>query len=539
MARDGAEVSPTGGEVPAREGPEAVRYDAAAVANEDTGEAEWTERPLLGDGEHVVYRYRWAVLLAVFLINCVNAALWLTYSPITDLVHDKYGVPETVVNILSYCMSGLYGPVVWAAAPVIKRIGFANGCRAAAFVTCCGAVIRCFAVSHHTFAFLVAGQVVSGVGRPVISQLLTLVSQNWFAPRQRALATTLAALGNPLGIGLGFVLPTSVTRGDADKIPELHVVTAVLAGGMLAYVLIVVREKPATPPSHSAGLDPALRKSYVDELRTLSKSPMYWLNALSFGIAFGQSFAVAILLNQFMKPFGYGHTAVSIAGVMVIIPGIVGSGIVAGYLGRRPVYREVLMLLYVVCAGAMQLVMWLALRTGLADVNPWLILGSGVFGFFVQPAFAVALELAAETVFPVSPATAGAGVIMCAQYVGLIMSISLAAYVDHGSDEDRRRKVRISGCIMSGCFVLGCAMMAFFNAPQLRREYEAKQDDEEGSDEDGESRPAVSDADEGGERADAADGVASRVSQRSRHSSRGSRAQTWRSGSFVVGTPQW
>lgn len=447
------------------------------VANEDPAAeaAVWDEGAPLVNGELRMYAWRWPVLLCVFFTNMVNAGLWLSYSPISDLVHEKYGVPETVVNILSYCMGGLYGPVVWSAAPVVKRIGFANACRGAAFVTCLGAILRCFAVGHSTFFFLVLGQVSSGLGRPVVTQLLVLVSQNWFAPRQRALATTIASLGNPMGIGLGFVLPPMLTHNDANNITKMHIVFAAIAGAMLLWVLVFVRERPPTPPSESANIDPAIQKTYGEELRHLARSPMYWLNAVSFGIAFGQSFALAILMNQFLKPFGYGHGAVGICGVMVILPGIVGAGIIAGYLAKHPNYKQVLITLYVVCAGFMQFVIWLAARENLGNYNFFLLFGSGVFGFFVQPAFAVALELASETVFPVSPATASAGVIMCAQYTGLLMSIGLAQYIDSaGDDAEKRRKVHVSGCIMSGAFALGATMMLFFNAPQLRRQYDQR-----------------------------------------------------------------
>lgn len=527
-------------------------------------EAVWEEQELLSD-ELPVYGYRWAVLLAVFLVNAINAALWLTYSPITDLVHEKYDVPETVVNILSYAMSGMYGPIVWLAAPIIKRVGFANGVRGAALVTCAGACIRCIAHDHSTFFLLVIGQVVSGMGRPVISQLLTLVSQNWFAPKQRPLATMLAALGNPIGIGLGFVLPPMVTKNNADNIPKLHYIFAAMAGAMLVYALISVREKPPTPPSKAADLDPKLKLTYTEELRALCRSPMYWLSAASFGLAFGQSFALAILLNQFLKPFGYSHSAVGLAGTMVIVPGIVGSGIVAGFVGRRPLYREVLIVLYIVCASSQQFITWVAARTGgrddeiplntstlspttnfpttslgtyptaspTLDVTPpplvFLILGAGLLGFFVQPAFAVALELAAETVFPVSPATAGAGVIMCAQYVGLITSIGLASYIDSGDDAERRSKVHTAGCIQSGCFVLGSFMMMFFNAPQKRREYEAAKREEE-DEEDG--NPDVD-----------GEGTAVKSVVSARSGAQSSRAGTWLSGSQydtpMAGTPVW
>ena len=81
------------------------------------------ERRSVSDASTISYSvtsYRWLVLLSVFLLNLVNAAFWLTYSPISDAVATHYGVSTNVVNMLSLCLSGLYGPVVWGAAPIVK-----------------------------------------------------------------------------------------------------------------------------------------------------------------------------------------------------------------------------------------------------------------------------------------------------------------------------------------------------------------------------------------------------------------------------------
>ena len=80
-------------------------------------------RSLVSDASSIYYttsRYRWVVLWAVFSVNLVNAALWLTYSPISDAIAAHFDVSTNSVNMLSLCLSATYGPVVWAAAPCVK-----------------------------------------------------------------------------------------------------------------------------------------------------------------------------------------------------------------------------------------------------------------------------------------------------------------------------------------------------------------------------------------------------------------------------------
>eukprot|EP01060_Flectonema_neradi_P029893 TRINITY_DN423_c0_g2_i1.p1 TRINITY_DN423_c0_g2~~TRINITY_DN423_c0_g2_i1.p1 ORF type:complete len:527 (+),score=107.90 TRINITY_DN423_c0_g2_i1:436-2016(+) len=436
----------------------------------------------ISDASSVMYAttpYRWLVLTAVFLLNLINAAFWLTYSPISDDVAEHYKVNKNVVNILSLCMSGTYGPVVWTAAPLVRKFGFGHACRGAAFMTAAGGVVRFLGgpSDDGTFWLVIVGQCLSGVARPIISQLLGLVALQWFPAHQRVLATAISALGNPFGIGLAFVLSPSIVKdSDVGKVWLLNLVNMFIGLAMFAFVMAFVRDRPKHDPSEAA-ISARTGENEIPFTQELSylKNWQYWLMALAFGLGFGQTNAIAVILNQLLKPFGYSHGQVGIAGVMTILPGVIGAGLVAAVLGKKPLHREALIIIYAIGAVLLQGIMLLACKT--PNSPAILYVSAALFGFFAQPCFSVALELAAETVYPASPAVAAAGVVMCAQYVGLFVSAFFGWYINEGSDDSEQRdRVHVTGFVMSGSWLLACILMVFFRKDNLGRyEYEREQ----------------------------------------------------------------
>jgi len=449
------------------------------------------QAPLLGrepeeEGlEFPVYGYRWVTLFCIFLLNSANSALWLTYSPISDIVATKYGVSESVVNILSLCLSGLYGPVVWSAAPLVQRLGLAHSVRLAGLLTAGGAVVRALGTSPKTFGLVVAGQCLSGVGRPVISQLLGLTSLNWFPKEKRQIATAIAALGNPFGVAIGFMLSPAITHKDPERVVDLNYITAAGSLVVFIFICICVRERPPEDPSVAAmeaRNRPVGGKEngfFATDMKHL-KNKQYIFLAITFGVAFGQCNAIAVILNQMLKPFGYEHPAVGTTGVMTIVPGVVGAMFISRFLGKQVakysdiaargeeptygfLYRETLILIYIMGGLCMSAINWLAMRNGLPQFNPWLLGSAGIFGFFAQPAFAVGLETATECVYPCGPSTAGAGIIMCAQYVGLAISAGAGYYIDQaGNNNLKQDRVHEVGILMSSCWLISGVLMFFY-----------------------------------------------------------------------------
>ena len=285
------------------------------------------------------------------------------------------------------------------------------------------------------------------------------------------------------------VLDTSTL---SDQIKTLNLIHMIIGSLMMVSVCLLIRERPKHDPSEAAiaARLPENQIPFKSEVKLLYNK-QYWIVAFAFGFGFGQLNCTAVIINQMLKPFGYSRSAVGFAGVMTILPGVAGAGIVAAFLGKRPYHREALIIIYFLGAILLQGMILVALRDNSVEkygnLNVFLLGSAGMFGFFSQPCFSVALELASETVYPASPSIASAGVVMMGQYVGLVMSLGLGHYIgsvpkdvtlppgmtpsptfdDHTLDQQDR--VHIAGYIQSASWVAAGLLMIFFKKDNLAR----------------------------------------------------------------------
>ena len=60
---------------------------------------------------------------------------------------------------------------------------------------------------NQSIYFVFAGQILIGLGTPAIMMVKTKFITLWFDENERGLWITFAAMGNPLGLLLGFLMP--------------------------------------------------------------------------------------------------------------------------------------------------------------------------------------------------------------------------------------------------------------------------------------------------------------------------------------------
>jgi MFS family permease len=75
----------------------------------------------------------------------------------------------------------------------------------------------------------------------------------WFAVSQRDVATTIAAMFNPIGIAVGQVIPTIIVSADGGM-PTLLLVEIALAGVTTVLAFFFFRSQPPTPPRYHHSL---------------------------------------------------------------------------------------------------------------------------------------------------------------------------------------------------------------------------------------------------------------------------------------------
>lgn len=108
----------------------------------------------------------------------VSAAMWITCSPIVQQITEEYGVSNLIVNVATLCFPILYVILNFPAIFIIDDYGLIWGVLVGTACTILGLVARCFV--KVSFAFVIVGQILGGIGQPFLLNCPAKVATNWF-----------------------------------------------------------------------------------------------------------------------------------------------------------------------------------------------------------------------------------------------------------------------------------------------------------------------------------------------------------------------
>ncbi|VDO12211.1 unnamed protein product [Brugia timori] len=165
-----------------------------------------------------VYQRRWIVLAVVALLNNSNTMSWIAFASISNYVDVFYGMNKaanwfSLVFIICTIPIGLFG--IWMS----SSFGLRFAILIAAWTNSIGATIRLissFLPLQIRFPVGIFGQAVAACAYPFIMFLPPKVAGSWFPENQRALATTIGIMANPLGVLMANVLSPQIVEVPVD-----------------------------------------------------------------------------------------------------------------------------------------------------------------------------------------------------------------------------------------------------------------------------------------------------------------------------------
>jgi FLVCR family MFS transporter 7 len=167
----------------------------------------------------VVYRERWWVLIVFALAVMVNALLWVTFAPISDITQHYFHLHSLVgsttsVNMLANIFLILYAPGSLLGMIMVKYYRPRNTILVAAFLTALGALLRYIgAISFNSvgaagsYAIIFIGQSLAAIAQPMLLNFPPALSSIWFPINERDVATTIGSMCNPIGNAIGQIIP--------------------------------------------------------------------------------------------------------------------------------------------------------------------------------------------------------------------------------------------------------------------------------------------------------------------------------------------
>lgn len=478
---------------------------------------------LLGKG----HKKRWFILALFCSLNLMNAALWVTYAPISDICQryfsdsptlDDVSGSATAVNMLAILYQILYAPGTFLGSYIMQRKGLRYTLLVAGILTAIGSLIKLIAALSRarntnsntgaiTYALMFIGQCLPSMAQPMFVNFPAVIASLWFPENERDIAITIGSLFNPLGSAIGQVFPVvfvSVTAdGEVEGMDVLMGVECALCILPLTAAYFFFDQSPSITtiissyPTNiktdelredlisnnqikvaevNAGTEAGVivdeDKSLWLNLKELMSNRDYVILLATFSIGIGVFNTIITLINQIVMAQGYSNDDAGTFGTALIIAGLVGASIAGVLMERTRAYRSLLKAGFGCCFGAMIFATCM-LRP---DNFILLLLAFSALGFFILPMLPLALENCAESTYPV-PEDLSSGLLFIGGNVlgiGLIFAIQTLLALDNDTG------TALSGppFIPSSLFFIGTLgfsfiLLLFYNGQYKRSELAA------------------------------------------------------------------
>ncbi|XP_058423396.1 heme transporter FLVCR2-like [Diceros bicornis minor] len=413
-----------------------------------------------------VSRRRWAVILVFSCYSMCNAFQWIQYGSINNIFMNFYEVSTVAIDWLSMCYMLTYIPLGLPVAWLLEKFGLRTIALTGSALNCLGAWVKLGSLKPHLFPVTVLGQVICSVAQVFILGMPSHIASMWFKTDEILRASTIAALGNQLGIGLGFLVPAVLVPNidDQEKLAYHISIMFYIIGGvatlLFILVIIVFKEKPKHPPSRAQSLRYAMASPDASSsIIRLFKNLNFMLLVITYGLNAGAFYALSTLLNR-MVILHYPGEEVNAGGIglTIIIAGMLGAVVPVLWLDKTKAYKETTLVVYIMTLVGM-VVYTFTLNLG----HLWVVfITAGIMGFFMTGYIPLGFEFAVELTYPEPEAMSSGFLNVSPQVFGIIFTISQGQIIENYGP--------MPGNIFLCVFLtLGVVLTAFIKA-DLRRQ---------------------------------------------------------------------
>jgi len=205
-----------------------------------------------------VYPYRWVILLAFMLISAVVQIQWLAHAAVArpaEVFYEGQFDPSSFFNIdfLAMVYMLVYLVMSFPASYMIDTYGIRVGISIGAVLAGVAGLMK--GLFADSFTAVVIAQVGLAIAQPFILNAVTAVSARWFPLRERGMAAGFSALAQYIGIVVAMLVTPLLVGSDPAKpgygtgFESMLLTYGWLTCAVAAVTLLLLREKPPTPPS--------------------------------------------------------------------------------------------------------------------------------------------------------------------------------------------------------------------------------------------------------------------------------------------------
>jgi len=360
---------------------------------------------------------RWLVLVLYSIASMCNQIVWISFAPIADKSAEYFQVKIWVITVLSGMAMVVFFFSLVPSSTLIETRGLRCGVLWGFGLTALGAVIRVAAlcdIGHFAqVACLFLGQLVSGWGQPMLSNLPPKLAHEWFPEHQRAVADAISSFAQTLGAAVGVLLPALLSG-----IEETLMVEAALVAALFA---VAVTFFPALPPRSAEGVRDRARHRVLSSFLEALRDRRFWILLVAFGIVLGTVTVITDFLEEILVDLDFPDPSDNtvFCNAVTVAAGLLGSVVVGVVLDKTMTYTLVLRLCFI-CGTAAWVVLTLLLPFG-TNVMPLVLVACAVLGFALFPVIPTTFEMGVHLLCPKVGESVIAGLCMTSsQTVGLV-----------------------------------------------------------------------------------------------------------------------
>ncbi len=372
-----------------------------------------------------VYPYRFIILGVYMLLNLVIQIQWLAHAAVArpaEVFYQGQFNPQSFMNIdfLAMAYMLVYIIMSFPASYIIDTYGIKTGLSIGAILTGLFALAK--GIMAASFLWVVIAQIGLAIAQPFILNAVTAVSVRWFPLHERGMAAGTSALAQYLGIIVAMlVTPMMIGTDPANEnygegFEKMLMIYGFISAGVAIMVLIMIKERPATPPG---GIN-YHRQSFREGIRSMLKNRDMLITILLFFIGLGIFNAVSSLTDAIAEYAGVKDSDGLIGGLM-LIGGILGAVIIptlSDKLKKRKMFLVICIIGMV--PGIFGLAFAHRLTSNPESVYNLYLISSFILGFFVMSAGPIGFQYAAEICYPAPESASQSILLWVGQITGLV-----------------------------------------------------------------------------------------------------------------------
>jgi sugar phosphate permease len=372
-----------------------------------------------------VYPYRWVILLAFMLISAVVQIQWLAHAAVArpaEVFYEGQFDPSSFFNIdfLAMVYMLVYLVMSFPASYMIDTYGIRVGISIGAVLAGVAGLMK--GLFADSFTAVVFAQVGLAIAQPFILNAVTAVSVRWFPLRERGMAAGFSALAQYIGIVIAMLVTPLLVGSDPAKpgygtgFETMLLTYGWLTFAVAAVTLLLIREKPPTPPS----TETMQRHSFTEGVKHILKQRDMQITLLLFLVGLGIFNAVSSMTDSIAENAGVQDSDGLIGGLM-LIGGILGA-LILPILSDKFRKRKVFLVICIagMVPGIFGLTLAGDLSTDPSTVYTISLVSSFVLGFFIMSAGPLGFQYAAEVSHPAPESTSQGMLLWVGQVTGMI-----------------------------------------------------------------------------------------------------------------------